>query len=60
MRMQFLRPLLAKIELICQQLAMPQLSGVSWVGKSASPGVQDRMAGGSRVGLAMRMVYYGM
>ena len=26
--MDFLRPLLAKIELICQQLAMPQLSGV--------------------------------
>ena len=24
--MEFLRPLLAKIELICQQLAMPQLS----------------------------------
>ena len=26
-RMEFLRPLLAKIELICQQPAMPQLSG---------------------------------
>ena len=26
--MEFLRPLLAKIELICLQLAMPQLSGV--------------------------------
>ena len=29
--MEFLRPLLAKIELICQQLAMPQLSGVEGV-----------------------------
>ena len=29
--MEFLRPLLAKIELICQQLSMPQLSGVEWV-----------------------------
>ena len=29
--MEFLRPLLAKIELICQQLAMPQLSGVDGV-----------------------------
>ena len=28
---EFLRPLLAKIELICQQLAMPQLSGVEGV-----------------------------
>ena len=30
-RMEFLRPLLAKIELICQQLIMPQLSGVEGV-----------------------------
>ena len=29
--MEFLRPLLAKIELICQQLAMSQLSGVEGV-----------------------------
>ena len=29
--MEFLRSLLAKIELICQQLAMPQLSGVEGV-----------------------------
>ena len=29
--MEFLRPLLAKIELIRQQLAMPQLSGVEGV-----------------------------
>ena len=29
--MEFLQPLLAKIELICQQLAMPQLSGVEGV-----------------------------
>ena len=29
--MEFLRPLLAKIELICQQLAMLQLSGVEGV-----------------------------
>ena len=29
--MEFFRPLLAKIELICQQLAMPQLSGVEGV-----------------------------
>ena len=29
--MEFLRPLLAKIELICQPLAMPQLSGVEGV-----------------------------
>ena len=28
---EFLWPLLAKIELICQQLAMPQLSGVEGV-----------------------------
>ena len=29
--MEFLQPLLAKIELICQQLAMPHLSGVEGV-----------------------------
>ena len=29
--MEFLRPLLAKIKLICQQLTMPQLSGVEGV-----------------------------
>ena len=29
--MEFLRPLLGKIELICQQPAMPQLSGVQGV-----------------------------
>ena len=29
--MEFLRPLLAKIALICQQPAMPQLSGVEGV-----------------------------
>ena len=33
--MEFLRPLLAKIELICQQLAMPQLSGVEGVASQA-------------------------
>ena len=42
--MEFLRPLLAKIKLICQQLAMPQLSGVE--GVASQPWVQDRMAGG--------------
>ena len=30
-RMEFLRPLLAEIELICKQPAMPQLSGVQGV-----------------------------
>ena len=45
--MEFLWQLLAKIELICQQLAM------GWKGWPASPGVQDRMAGGSWGGLAM-------
>ena len=29
--MEFLRPLLAEIKLICQQPAMPQLSGVEGV-----------------------------
>ena len=29
--MEFLRPILAKIELICQQPTMPQLSGVQEV-----------------------------
>ena len=29
--MEFLRPLLAKMESICQKLAMPQLSGVEGV-----------------------------
>ena len=33
--MEFLRPLLAKIELICQQPSMPQLSGV--VGVASQP-----------------------
>ena len=33
--MEFLRPLVAKIELICQQAAMPQLSGV--VGVASQP-----------------------
>ena len=28
---KFLRPLLAEIEIICQQLAMPKLSGVEGV-----------------------------
>ena len=28
LKMEFLRPMLAKVELICQQPAMPQLSGV--------------------------------
>ena len=45
-RMECLRPLLAKIELICQQPAMPELSGVQGgTTEPASPGVQDRMAG---------------
>ena len=50
--MEILRPLLAKIELICQQPAMPQLR-VGSKGYPDSPGVQDRMAGGSWGGLAM-------
>ena len=36
--MQFLRPLLAKIELICQQPAMPQLSGVEGVASQPALG----------------------
>ena len=46
--MEFLQPILAKIELICQQPTMPQLSGVH-----PSSGVRKRMAGGSQGGLAM-------
>ena len=42
-RMEFLRPLLAKVELICQQPAMPRLSGVQ--GEASQPWVQDVMAG---------------
>ena len=44
-RMEFLRPILAKIELICQQPAMTRPIGVM--------GVLDRMAGGWRCVLAM-------
>ena len=47
-QMEFLWPILAEIELICQQLAVPQLNGVH-----PNPEVPDRMAGGSRGGLAM-------
>ena len=36
--MEFLRPLLAKIELICQQLATPQLSGVEANSSAGSMG----------------------
>ena len=42
-RMEFLQPILAKIELICQQPAMPQWGGVQG-GKPASSGVLERMA----------------
>ena len=48
--MEFLRPILAKIELICQQPTMPQLSGVHH-----SSGVREGMAGGSRGGLVMKL-----
>ena len=46
--MEFSWPILAKIELICQQPAMPQLSDVH-----PNSEVPERMAGGSRGGLAM-------
>ena len=49
--MEFLRPLLLKIELICQQLAMPQLSGVERVSSQPRGAVYDGW--GSRGGLAM-------
>ena len=39
--MEFLRPLLAKIELICQQLAMTQLSGVEGVASQPLGAGQD-------------------
>ena len=39
--MEFLRPLLAKIELICQQLAMTQLSGVEGVASQPLGAEQD-------------------
>ena len=39
--MEFLRPLLAKIELICQQLAIPQLSGVEGVASQPWGAGQD-------------------
>ena len=44
--MEFLRPLLAKIELICQQLAMPQLSGVEGVASQPWGAGQDGWAHG--------------
>ena len=46
--MEFLRLILAKIELICQQPSIPQLRRVH-----PSSGVLEKMAGGSRVGLAI-------
>ena len=45
---EFLRPILAKIELSCQWLALPQLSGVQ-----PNSGVLDKVVGGSRSGQAM-------
>ena len=54
-RMGFLRPILAKIELICQQPAMPRPSGVQGVA-SQSWGCRIRMAGG----LSMRWSGYGV
>ena len=51
LKFEFLQPILAKIELICQQPTMSQLSGVH-----PSTGMQERMAGGSQGGLAMRRV----
>ena len=50
--MEFLRPVLAKIELIWQQSAMSRPIGAQ-VGALASCGVLDRMAGGWRCVLAM-------
>ena len=47
-RMEFLRPISAKIKLICQQPTTPQFSGVH-----PSSGVLQRMPGGSQGGLAM-------
>ena len=51
-RTEFLRPILAKIELICQQPAMTQWGGVQG-GKPASSGVLERMAERSRSVLDM-------
>ena len=50
--MQFLRPILAKIKLMCQQAAMSE-----WVWtKPASSEVQERMDGGiSKVELSHKM-----
>ena len=49
-RMEFLRPILAKIELFCQQPA----TTAEWGPRVASQClVQDRVAGGSWGGLAM-------
>ena len=45
--MELLRPLLAKIELIYQQLAMPQLSGVE--GVASQPWGTARVAGAHEV-----------
>ena len=42
--MEFLRPLLAKIELVCQQLAMPQLSGVEGVAMCYTPLIISRLS----------------
>ena len=53
-RMEFLRPILAKIELNCQQPAMSQWGGVQ-VGKPASSGVLERMAERSRCVLGMSL-----
>ena len=47
-KQSFLRPILAKIELRCQEPALPQLSGVH-----PNSGVLHRIAGGSPDGLAM-------
>ena len=46
----FYKQILAKIELICQQPTMPQVSGAQ-----PSSGVPERMAGGSQGGLAMSL-----
>ena len=54
--MEFLRPILAKMEIICQQPAMSQWGGVQG-GKPASSGVLEKMAERSRGVLGMENVF---
>ena len=53
-RMDFLRPMLAKIELICQQPALTIKAHWGHWGELASCGVLDGMAGGWRCDLDMQ------